>query len=62
MTEEQILDVINFVEKALVEFYNPPCAITSMMLTSVVEHMPEDELVSEAIRLSKALSVMNRIE
>lgn len=62
LTDGQIDDLSNFVEKALIEVYKPKCAITSMMVTSGVEYMVEDELVSEAIRLSKVLNIMSRNE
>lgn len=60
LTDGQIEDLSKFVEKALIEVYKPTCAITSMMVTGGVEYMREDELISEAIRLSKVLSIMNK--
>lgn len=60
MTDEHRKDMVNFVEKALIEIYKPPCAITSTMLTHEVEFMSEDELISETIRLSKVLKIMSK--
>lgn len=55
MTKSQIQDLINFIEAATVVKYDPPCAITTMMVTDGIDLLSDEELVKEAVELSRWL-------